>query len=135
MKGENIPKIRFNSFNDEWEEKKYTETFDTSVSNNTLSRAELTTERTSTQNVHYGDVLIKFDSILDVKKNEIPYIPEDVKIDSKNLLKNGDIVFADTAEDETCGKATELNNIDNEKLVAGLHTFIARPKIKFEPRV
>ncbi|MBR5645493.1 MAG: restriction endonuclease subunit S [Treponema sp.] len=128
------PQIRFKNFSEDWTQKKYTETFDTSVSNNTLSRVELTTERTSTQNVHYGDVLIKFDSILDVKNNEIPYIPEDVKIDSKNLLKNGDIVFADTAEDETCGKATELNNIDNEKLVAGLHTFVARPKLKFEPK-
>ncbi len=126
------PQIRFKGFSDDWTKKSYTETFDTSVSNNTLSRAELTTEKTSTQNVHYGDILIKYNSILDVKNEDIPYIPEDVKIDSKNLLKNGDIVFADTAEDETCGKATEINNIDNEKLVAGLHTFVARSKTKFE---
>lgn len=126
------PQIRFKGFNEEWTQKKYTETFDTSVSNNTFSRAELTTEKTSTQNVHYGDILIKYNSVLDVKNEDIPYIPEGVKIDSKNLLKNGDIVFADTAEDETCGKATEINNIDNEKLVSGLHTFVARPKTKFE---
>ncbi len=126
------PQIRFKGFSEEWTQKKYTETFDTSVSNNTFSRAELTTEKTSTQNVHYGDILIKYNSVLDVKNEDIPYIPEDVKIDSKNLLKNGDIVFADTAEDETCGKATEINNIDNEKLVAGLHTFVARPKTKFK---
>lgn len=129
---EKIPQIRFKGFREDWTQKKYTETFDTSVSNNTLSRAELTTEKTSVQNVHYGDILIKYNSILNVKKEEIPYIPENVKIDSRNLLKNGDIVFADTAEDETCGKATEINNIDDEKIVAGLHTFVARPKAKFE---
>ena len=55
----NKPDIRFNGFNGEWEEKNYKEVFDTSVSNNTLSRAELTSEKTSTKNVHYGDILIR----------------------------------------------------------------------------
>lgn len=130
----NKPDIRFNGFDEEWEEKNYKEVFDTSVSNNTLSRAELTSERTSTKNVHYGDILIKYNSILDANKDDFPFIPETVKVDSKNFLKDGDIVFADTAEDETCGKATELNNIDNEKLVAGLHTFVARPKLQFQSK-
>lgn len=136
MKNENkkIPQIRFKGFDTEWMAKKYTEVFDTSVSNNTLSRAELTTEKTSTKNVHYGDVLIKYNSILDVKNDDFPFIPDEIKIDSKDLLKNGDIVFADTAEDETCGKATEIFNLGNEKVTAGLHTFVARPKEKFESK-
>lgn len=130
----NKPDIRFNGFDEEWEEKNYKEVFDTSVSNNTLSRAELTSERTSTKNVHYGDILIKYNSILYANKDDFPFIPETVKVDSKNFLKDGDIVFADTAEDETCGKATELNNIDNEKLVAGFHTFVARLKLQFQSK-
>ena len=136
MKNENkkIPQIRFKGIDTEWTSKKYTEVFDTSVSNNTLSRAELTTEKTSTKNVHYGDVLIKYNSILDVKNDEFPFIPDEIKINSKDLLTNGDIVFADTAEDETCGKATEIYNLENEKVTAGLHTFVARPKEKFESK-
>lgn len=130
----NKPDIRFNGFNGEWEEKNYKEVFDTSVSNNTLSRAELTSEKTSTKNVHYGDILIKYNSILSVKKDVFPFIPDNVKVDSKNFLKNGDIVFADTAEDETCGKAVEITDLENENVLAGLHTFVARPKLQFQEK-
>lgn len=130
----NKPDIRFNGFNGDWEEKNYKEVFDTSVSNNTLSRAELTSEKTSTKNVHYGDILIKYNSILSVKKDDFPFIPDTVRIDSKNFLKNGDIVFADTAEDETCGKAVEITDLENENVLAGLHTFVARPKFQFQEK-
>ena len=130
----NKPDIRFNGFNGEWEEKNYKEVFDTSVSNNTFSRAELTSEKTSTKNVHYGDILIKYNSILSVKKDDFPFIPDYVKVDSKNFLKNGDIVFADTAEDETCGKAIEITDLENENVMAGLHTFVARPKLQFQEK-
>lgn len=130
----NKPDIRFNGFNGEWEEKNYKEVFDTSVSNNTFSRAELTSEKTSTKNVHYGDILIKYNSILSVKKDDFPFIPDNVKVDSKNFLKNGDIVFADTAEDETCGKAVEITDLENENILAGLHTFVARPKFQFQEK-
>ena len=75
----NKPDIRFNGFEKEWEEKNYKEVFDTSVSNNTFSRAELTSEKTSTKNVHYGDILIKYNSILSVKKDDFPFIPDNVK--------------------------------------------------------
>lgn len=128
------PQIRFSGFSDEWVEKNYKEVFDTSVSNNTFSRAELTSEKTSTKNVHYGDILIKYNSILNVKKDEFPFIPDNVKVDSKNFLKNGDIVFADTAEDETCGKAVEITDLKNENVLAGLHTFVARPKLQFQEK-
>lgn len=130
----NTPQIRFNGFDGEWEEKNYKEVFDTSVSNNTFSRAELTSEKTSTKNVHYGDILIKYNSILSVKKDVFPFIPDNVKVDSKNFLKNGDIVFADTAEDETCGKAVEITDLENENVLAGLHTFVARPKFQFQEK-
>lgn len=130
----NKPDIRFNGFDEEWEEKNYKEVFDTSVSNNTFSRAELTSEKTSTKNVHYGDILIKYNSILSVKKDDFPFIPDNVKVDSKNFLKNGDIVFADTAEDETCGKAVEITDLENENVLAGLHTFVARPKLQFQEK-
>ncbi|EAG6182229.1 restriction endonuclease subunit S, partial [Listeria monocytogenes] len=36
------------------------------------------------------------------------------------------LIFADAAEDETVGKAVEVNGITNENLVSGLHTIVAR---------
>ena len=47
---------------------------------------------------------------------------------STQLLQDGDVVIADTAEDETVGKVTEVQNLGNGKLVAGLHTIPCRVK-------
>lgn len=46
-------------------------------------------------------------------------------------LINGDIVFADAAEDNTVGKCTEIITHNDTDLVAGLHTIPCRPTIKF----
>ena len=79
------------------------------------------------KNVHYGDVLIKYPSILNIKKEEVPYITDgSLETYTPNLLENGDLVFADAAEDEAVGKAVEINGITNENLVSGLHTIVAR---------
>jgi type I restriction enzyme, S subunit len=43
--------------------------------------------------------------------------------------KEGDIVFADASEDlNDVGKSIEIVNLNNEKLLSGLHTLLARPK-------
>ena len=47
---------------------------------------------------------------------------------STQLLQDGDIVVADTAEDETVGKVIEVQNLGDSKLVAGLHTIPCRVK-------
>ena len=44
------------------------------------------------------------------------------------LLQDGDVVIADTAEDDTVGKTIEVQNLGNGKLVAGLHTIPCRVK-------
>ena len=49
------------------------------------------------------------------------------------MLNNGDILVADAAEDETVGKCTEIQNIDDQIVVAGLHTIALRPLINFAP--
>ena len=46
---------------------------------------------------------------------------------------SGDIVIADTAEDYTVGKATEIINPCNKKILSGLHTIPCRPLINFAP--
>ena len=128
---EKKPALRFKGFTDPWEQRKLDEAFDFTVPNNTLSRAELNQESGSVRNVHYGDVLIKYGSVLDAQNDELPFITGKSKDDFKGaLLQNGDIIIADTAEDETTGKVCEIVNIQDKDVVAGLHTMVCRPKNK-----
>ena len=125
------PKIRFKGFTDDWEQREFSEIFDCTISNNTLSRSELSYEEGSILNIHYGDILIKYGSILDIHKYKIPRIPNMKKEDFKgSLLQPGDVVIADTAEDETAGKACEIGSLFGNSIVAGLHTMVARPNIE-----
>ena len=130
-KKQQIPAIRFNGFTDAWEQRKLGDTFEFSVSTNSLSRAQLNYEKGNIKSIHYGDILIKYNSILEITKDKIPFITDgSIEKYKPNLLENGDVVFADAAEDETVGKAVEINGISDEYVVAGLHTIVARPKEK-----
>ena len=112
-----------------WEQRKFDEVFDCTVPNNTLSRAELRYDEGTVLNVHYGDVLIKYGSVLDVQKDDIPRIPHRCREDFNGaLLQDGDVIIADTAEDETTGKACEIGNLQGGAIVSGLHTMVCRPR-------
>lgn len=112
-----------------WEQRKFDEVFDCTVPNNTLSRAELSYDEGTVLNVHYGDVLIKYGSVLDVQKDNIPRIPHRCREDFNGaLLQDGDVIIADTAEDETTGKACEIGNLQGSAIVSGLHTMVCRPR-------
>ena len=126
------PQIRFKGFTEAWEQRKFLNTFDF-LSNNTLSRSQLSYTRGSTLNIHYGDVLIKFGELIDVSKESIPRIADDLvtEILSCQKLKNGDVIIADTAEDTTVGKCSELRKCENKAIVSGLHTIACRPQLKF----
>ena len=126
------PAIRFQGFTDAWELRKLSDVFEF-LQNNTLSRAELNSERGAAKNVHYGDVLIKFGEYLDVSDAELPFI-QDQNIVNKfkgSLLQDGDIIMSDTAEDETVGKCTEIDGLQGFPTISGLHTIPLRPKSKF----
>ena len=128
-KGETVPELRFPGFTGDWEQRKFGEVFDCTVPNNTLSRAELSYDEGTVLNVHYGDVLIKYGSVLDVQKDDIPRIPHRCREDFNGaLLQDGDIIIADTAEDETTGKACEISNLQGSVIVSGLHTMVCRPR-------
>ena len=130
--GEKAPKIRFSGFSDDWEQRKFGEVF-MSLQNNTLSRAELNDEFGIAQNIHYGDVLIKYDDVLDVSKEPLSYIEKQSIADKfkTSYLQNGDVIIADTAEDETVGKCTEIEGLTDQKVISGLHTMPVRPNRKF----
>ena len=115
---------------EDWEVKSFSQIFDM-YPNNTYPRDCMNDSRGVVRNIHYGDVLIKYPTIVDVEKCAIPYLNEDVKIKLQKLVQSGDIIIADTAEDETVGKCVEIKNVGNNKIVAGLHTFFCRPTIPF----
>ena len=94
----------------------------------------MTTEAGSTMNIHYGDVLIKYGDVLDCDKTKIPLIVDGKESEANRLLNDGDVIIADTAEDETVGKAIELTSVGSRKIESGLHTIACRPKITFAPR-
>jgi len=127
-----VPKLRFPGFTDTWEQRKLGEIFEY-LQNNTLSRDSLNYKNPNIKNIHYGDILVKFDEILDGSNKDIPYInPElDLSKFSKSLLRDGDIIFSDTAEDDTVGKAIELQNVNAPFILSGLHTIPCRPLIPF----
>ncbi len=84
------------------------------------------------QNVHYGDILTRFPAVLDCSKFHIPFLKADTKAPgSDDFLKDGDVVFADTAEDYSTGKAIEI--VGSNVVVSGLHTIPCRPKQPFAP--
>ncbi len=80
------------------------------LQNNTFSRADLNYESGAVKNVHYGDVLIKFGDFIDVSKDELPFITDESQTTKYNssFLQDGDIIIADTAEDSTVGKCSEI---------------------------
>ena len=120
--------------NSVWEQRKFSSVFE-GLQNNTLSRAELNYESGTVKNVHYGDVLIKFGDYIDASEAELPYISDDAKADKfkNSFLQDGDIIIADTAEDDTVGKCTEIQGSKGLKLLSGLHTIACRPKEKYGP--
>ena len=130
--GETEPEIRFAGFTDPWEQRKLGDCFDF-LQNNTLSRADLNSESGGARNIHYGDILIKFGDCLGLDSGKLPFA-DDKSILSKyanSTLRIGDVIFADTAEDESAGKCVELVKLPNEPVISGLHTIPARPKFPF----
>lgn len=123
------PELRFPEFTDEWKQTTVGQVFDF-YTTNSYSRSNLNDKGGEVKNIHYGDIHMRFPTIVDVKDNLIPYLSQDIdltKISQENYCKDGDVIIADASEDYAdIGKAIELKNIGNDKVVAGLHTLLAR---------
>ena len=88
-------------------------------------------ETGNVKNIHYGDIHTKFPTILSISGNkDVPYINEGIdlsKYKEDQYLQEGDLIIADASEDYAdIGKAIEVKDINNEKVLAGLHTILAR---------
>lgn len=117
----------------EWESKLFSDVFE-SLQNNTFSRDAMSYDNGIVRNIHYGDVLVKYGSVVDVSDVIVPFIKDGENVSKfrdESYLVSGDIVIADTAEDETVGKVTEILNASGEKVLAGLHTIPVRPREEF----
>ena len=115
----------------DWEPREIRSIYDW-IGTNSLSREMLTDEPGTVQNIHYGDIHGKFASRFRqadagapfVKPNALPAIIRD-----DSYCQPGDIVIADASEDHAdIGKAIEIIEVAPKSLIAGLHTYIARPK-------
>jgi type I restriction enzyme S subunit len=125
-----VPELRFKGFEDDWSKKYFGDLYSFHTTNS-LSREKLNYNNGKVYNIHYGDIHTKFQSHFYLKNEKVPFINSDEKISKikeESYCKEGDIIIADASEDYAdIGKSIELVNINNEKLVAGLHTFLARP--------
>ena len=115
----------------DWEERKLGELFGW-VRTNSLSREHLTDDDTSgVQNIHYGDIHSKFRAIFRQTQEEVPFITINAPLRTildDDFVRQGDVVIADASEDYAdIGKAIEVMEVRERSMVAGLHTFIARP--------
>ena len=124
---------RLPGFKREWREVAFKVAF-IALGNNTYARECLCGDSANAYDIHYGDVLIRFGAVVDFSSDYIPRLKDGIK-PNKDFLQDGDIVFADTAEDEMVGKAVEIHGLGDDKAVSGLHTMACRPRADmFAPR-
>lgn len=114
----------------DWEEMYYDEIF-SFYSTNSFSRDNLNYERGKIKNIHYGDIHTKFSMLFNIEMEKVPFINEAIdlsKIKAQNYCQIGDLIIADASENYSdIGKSIEIINLNNNPLLAGLHTFLARP--------
>lgn len=129
----NLPKMKFTSAPaGEWASIPFNEVF-SPLKNNTFSRSLLNDNGKGVKNIHYGDILIRYGDICNVASDEIPCVNAGESVEKYDFLQDGDVVIADTAEDDTVGKAVEIQNVQDQTVVSGLHTMACRPKKTFFP--
>jgi type I restriction enzyme S subunit len=127
----NYPNLRFPEFKEKWN----TGVFDDLYlfgKTYSFSRDQLTSETGSIRNVHYGDIHTKLGMVVDLDKFDLPRVNEELlsNISEESFCSDGDLIIADASEDyEGVGKTIELINICDKKVVSGLHTIYAKPKL------
>ncbi|MBA3177229.1 restriction endonuclease subunit S [Salmonella enterica] len=127
--GETMPELRFPEFREEWESEPMGKIY-SFKSNNSLSREKLNYVNGFVKNIHYGDIHTKYSSLFDITKEVVPFINPSESLDSfkeESYCIEGDMIFADASEDlQDIGKCIEILNLNNEKLLSGTHTILAR---------
>ena len=129
-KNPNVPNLRFLQFTDEWSKFAVSELLNT-YPTNSLSWDKLSyIEKSKIKNIHYGLIHNGFKStIINGNDQFIPFINNSFIPKSYTLLQDGDLILADASENrKDVGRPVEMINVDNEKIISGLHTIHARNK-------
>ncbi len=114
----------------DWEVKRLGEVFNF-LKTYSFSRKNLD-EYSEINYIHYGDIHKKYKFHLDLDKEELPKISDILFKGEIEYLKNGDLIVADASEDyKGIAENIEIKNINNKKVVSGLHTFALRDKNNF----
>ncbi len=112
----------------EWEVKQFGDVY-TFLKTNSFSRDQMTEEYGSIHIIHYGDIHMKYSTILDVSTTALPYLNKQYEKSDYIYCRNKDILIADASEDYLdIGKSIELRKVGNLLIIAGLHTILARDK-------
>lgn len=119
-------KKRLPGFDEEWSYVSFENAF-VFLPTNTYSREHMTTIPGTVSNIHYGDILTKYSELLRANEIQLPYLTAESSVAEESYVRDGDVIIADTAEDMSVGKAVEVANVGNERIVAGLHTMLCRP--------
>lgn len=127
--GQTAPRLRFPEFRDAgpWEVKLLGEIYRFKPTNS-WPRDRLKYEGGTIKNIHYGDIHKGLSSTFRIADEVVPFLDEGLTaaISEEALCGPSDIVFADASEDVAdIGKAIEIVDIGDEKLVSGLHTILA----------
>ncbi len=104
-----------------------------------FSREQLCVNKTEDEilNIHYGDIHSTFENeVLDFEfEKTVPYLLDGIiektlfENEEFPALKDGDLIIADVSEDyEGVCDCVELKNVNERKIVSGLHTFATRTK-------
>ena len=122
----NVPPLRFPGFTDEWKRIKGSDLLDF-YSTNSLSWEMLNYEYGDLHNLHYGLIHSGLPTLIDLKRDTLPFVNDTAKPKNYTLCKEGDIAFADASEDTNdVAKAIEFINLEGQQVISGLHTIHGR---------
>ena len=78
-------------------------------------------------NLHYGLIHSGLPTLIDLKRDTLPFVNDTAKPKNYTLCKEGDIAFADASEDTNdVAKAIEFINLEGQLVISGLHTIHGR---------
>ena len=118
--------MRFPGFTDEWKRIKVSKLLDF-YSTNSLSWEMLNYEDGDFHNLHYGLIHSGLPTLIDLKRDTLPFVNDTAKPKNFTLCKEGDIAFADASEDTNdVAKAVEFINLERQQVISGLHTIHGR---------
>lgn len=108
---------------EDWEISTYGQVF-SFLSTSTNARSDLS-DTGEYGYIHYGDIHTKWNNNLNLENSSFPRISSDLV--SSSFIEDGDLIMADASEDYAgIGKSIEIQGVRDNKIVAGLHTYLLR---------